>query len=75
MPDYLKNVPRVSLTDREIWNIQVNIIPAISTEINNYLLSGVPVDDMKGEKAIKLFVKITNRLLVKEEYTNFQCRK
>lgn len=75
LPSYLQNVPSVPLTGREMWIIQLNIIPAILEELQNYEELGVPVEEVKGKKAIELFVTITRNLLVKAEYTNFQCRK
>lgn len=63
------------LTERELCRIQLQMIPAIDEEMKNYVDSGVLAAEVKGKKAIELFVKITKKLLVKEEFTNFHCRK
>lgn len=75
LPSFLENVPSVPLTRRELFTIQVQMIYANKKEVQNYGTVGVHVGKIKGQRAIGLFVKITKKLLVKENYTNFQCRK
>lgn len=75
LPRYLRNVPRVPLSTDEYMRVSVQMLTAISEEVSSYSIMGLTLNEIKADKSTRIFVDITNKILVKKEYTNFECRK